>query len=63
MLIVKTIAADIYISDEEAEQVGGDLYRNPETGKYKVEFVCLDLYFTIRLTISVGSRSSIVCIV
>lgn len=34
-----SIAADIYISDEEAENVGGDLYRSVETGKFKIECV------------------------
>lgn len=31
------IAADIYISDEEARGVGGNLSRSPEMGKFKIE--------------------------
>lgn len=34
-----SIAADIYISDAEAESVMGNLYRIPETGMYKIELV------------------------
>jgi hypothetical protein len=36
------IAADIYISDEEARGVGGNLSRSPEMGKFKIEWVCLN---------------------
>ncbi|KAF8860335.1 hypothetical protein BDZ45DRAFT_741462 [Acephala macrosclerotiorum] len=33
----RNVTADIYVSDEEAGGVGGDLYRSPETGKFKIE--------------------------
>ena len=45
-----TEAADIYITDEEAESVGGNLTRRTEMGGFKIE------YFAVGLVIFWGAN-------
>lgn len=38
-----TEAADIYITDEEAESIGGELTKRTEMGGFKIEYVAVGL--------------------
>jgi hypothetical protein len=49
------IAADIYITDQEAENVGGNLHRDPEEGKFKVE---LEVFHSLHCLVCLGESEA-----